>query len=177
MNELGELFSSLCVFSSANLWFKRAIRTGSITAIFNLATCALDQGDVGSALSLFHKHFALTHSPATAFEIAKAHRELHNDAECRRWLRFCAAQGHQLSVQELIRTLDADATDPSSLIHWSDVSRKLDLMRSRRCWVRFRGRRRAFRRFRRRTFRLRRASSDRFGLRGRRRFLRRGRRG
>jgi hypothetical protein len=127
MNEIGGLLANLCVFTTATIWFRRAIRCGSIAAVFHLAKVSYDMTDFLTALSLFACHFRATRSLLTAIEIAKTLSKLELVTQSTRWFRFCAASGMPVAVRELTRILNSQPHAVSSFIQWSLVTKRYEI--------------------------------------------------
>ena len=107
-------------------WYGRAIRSGSIEALYYLGELYFNTKDYPHALHYFNLYFKKTKSALAAKFIADALFLTNNRQLSIKWHRYAASRGVQGSVNALIVD-KRDACDITSFLQWYSMASRLNV--------------------------------------------------
>ncbi|KAK8837732.1 hypothetical protein M9Y10_036267 [Tritrichomonas musculus] len=129
MNLLGKIYEHKQIDCDlAFKWFTRAYRLNSINSFLNIGNFFLNNGDDIKAIYFLKKHYDKTHNIFSILTIAQTVQKMGIKDLSLKLFRFCAANGLQDAIEQIITSLGNDITSYQELFQWLSIGTRFNIV-------------------------------------------------
>lgn len=129
MNLLGKIYENQQIDSCLALkWFTRAYRLNSINSFLNLGEYLLNNDKDIKSIYFLKKHYDKTNNIFSVLSIAQIIQKMEMKDLSLKLFRYCAANGLQDAIEQIIIALGKDLTAYQELFQWLSIGTRFNIV-------------------------------------------------